>query len=444
MSILAVDIGTTNLKLGVFSNTLEELQTYTEPYDINYYDGGKADIEPEKWWRALVNGCASLGDARSDVEVITLSGTTPGLTAMAADGSPLLPAILFMDGRSREESQFIRDEIGEARLLETTANLPVSGGCSLSSIVWIKKHRPEIFAKTRCFGHSNTYVAKGLTGRFAIDPTSASLSCLYRTVANDLQWDADIAEALGIPLDTLPDIIPAYASAGRLLEKPANDLGLKSNVPVLVGGNDAVLAALSGGMKEPGEISNVNGTCEITTTCLDQCLSSPHYNIRTHVLPERWMAFFVLNTGGKALEWFHNTLCPDMEADVFYNQFVPSAIEKHIDEDLPEHYAPYLAGSRYSLEPLTAAFDGLTLETTRERLLCAMVRGNCLYHKEHLEELAQHVPIANTVAVTGSTGPALVRAKKKWWRDCEYIIQDQSSLRGAAMLGQYYLEKTFD
>lgn len=443
MSILAVDVGTTSLKLGVYNESLEPLHSFQQGYPIKNYGGGFADIDPALWWDALVQGCKCLGEFAEGVEVIALSGTTPGLIPMDADGSALLPAVLFMDGRSRDEAGIIRKEIGETRLLETTANLPVSGGCSLSTILWVKRQHPEVFEKTVCFGHSNTYVCKRLTGIFAMDPTSASLTCIYHTVANDGTWDEEIAGAFGLSIDKLPEIGPAYAKTGKLRTEAANELELKSGIPVLVGGNDAVLAALSGGIEKPGEISNINGTCEITMTCIDRCIPSANYNIRTHVLPGRWFSFFVQNTGGKALEWFHKTFCPDMTTDSFYQEFLPRAVEHAVESEYPEDYVPFLAGSRYSLEPLKASFSNLSLETTRERLLGSLVRGNCRYQREHLAELEGEVNFQNTIHVTGGgVSPALIRAKKKWMRNCDYVFQEQSSLKGAAMLGKFYLENT--
>jgi sugar (pentulose or hexulose) kinase len=83
----------------------------------------------------------------------------------------------------------------------------------------------------------------------------------------------------------------------------------------------------------------------------------------------------------------------------------------------------------------------LTQQTTREEILSAIVRGLCEYQKAHLEEIAREVRLQNVIHVTGgATNPALMRAKSKWMRDCEYVHNEQSSMKGAAMLGQKYLD----
>jgi sugar (pentulose or hexulose) kinase len=444
-TILAVDVGTTGMKMGVFrlsGDTLNLVRQFSQEYEVNIYnDGLFGDIEQEKWKTAFIAGCKDMEDLISDVDVISLSGTTPGLTAMDKDGRALYPAILMLDQRSRKQAQFIIETVGIEKLLKTTANMPVAGGCSLASILWIKDNCPEIFDKTYKFGHSNTYFAHWLTGSFAIDPSSASLTALYNTVQNDFTWSENIASSFGLSISKLPQIIPAYESVGRMSNSLAQKFGFKKEPPVLIGGNDAVLAAYSVGINEPGDIINVNGTCEITLVCLDKCLSSANYNIRAHVLKDRWLTLHVMNAGGKALDWYKSLFCSELSAEEFYNSFLPQAFESWLDCQSGVTYIPYLMGSRYSLEPLKAQLLGLTQQTTREEILAAIVRGLCEYQKAHLEEIEKKIPLKDIIHVTGgATNPALMKAKSKWMRDSEYIHNEQSSMKGAAMLGQQYLD----
>ena len=444
-TILAVDIGTTGMKMGVFQIINEALcpvRQFSQEYEVNIYnDGLFGDIEQDKWKRAFVAGCKAMEDVTGEVDVISLSGTTPGLTAMDKNSDALYPAILMLDQRSREQAQRIIETVGMASLLEITANMPVAGGCSLASILWIKDNYPDIFKKTYKFGHSNTYIARWLTGAFAIDPSSASLTALYNTVANDLTWNEDIAATFGLALDRLPEIVPAYESVGRVNESLARQLGFRKEPAVLIGGNDAVLAAYSVGIKDPGDVINVNGTCEITLVCLDRCLASANYNIRAHVLPDRWLTLHVMNAGGKALDWFRELFCSELSADQFYDRFLSSAIENWLDRESSVTYVPYLMGSRYSLEPLKAQLSGLTQQTTREEILATIVRRLCEYQKAHLDDIEKNVSLQNVIHVTGgATNPALIRAKSKWMRDCKYVYDEQSSMKGAAMLGLKYFE----
>ncbi|MFC1607085.1 FGGY-family carbohydrate kinase [Candidatus Latescibacterota bacterium] len=445
MTILGLDVGTTGLKMGIYreeNDGLSLINSYSQDYEVNIYNEGLfGDIEQEKWQKAFRDGCMALTAHMADVDVIALSGTTPGMSAMDADGNALYPAILMLDQRSRSQASHIINTVGLNKLLEETGNMPVAGGCSLASMLWIRDNHPDIFRKVHTFGHSNTFMAKWLTGKAVIDPSSASLMALYNTVRNDLTWNADIAEAFGLSVDLMPELIHSHDSPGRVLKSLANEFGLSKEPPVVIGGNDAVLAAYSVGISEPGDIINVNGTCEITLVCLPRCLSSTRYNVRAHVIPGRWLTLYVMNAGGKALEWFKHIFCGEMSDDAFYSSFLPEAVDEWLDRESTVSYVPYLMGSRYSLDPLKAEFKGLTRETTRGEMLAAMIRGLCGYQRDHLKEIGIEIQLADTICITGgANSPAMTRAKKKWMRDCDYIFEDQSSMKGAAMLGVKYLE----
>ena len=432
--------------MGVYradGDKLSMIRQFSQEYAINIYnDGLFGDIEQEKWQKAFIAGCKEMKDVMADVDVISLSGTTPGLTSMDKDGNVLYPAILMLDQRSRNQAQYIIKAIGINNLLQVTGNMPVAGGCSLANILWIKDNHAEIFKKTHIFGHSNTFMARWLTGTFAIDPSSASLTALYNTVQNDLTWNDNIANTFGLSCDQLPNIIPSHESTGPVIGSLASQLGLKKLPPVVIGGNDAVLAAYSVGIKNPGDIIDVNGTCEITLVCLPKCLSSTKYNVRAHVLPNRWLTLHVMNAGGKALEWFRNLFCSEMETEEFYDHFLTKAIDTWLERDSRVTYVPYLMGSRYSQEPLKAEILGLTPETSREEILVAIVRALCEYQRKHLKEIGIQVQLQKVIHITGgAVNPAIIRAKKKWMRNCDYIYDDQSSMKGAAMLGQLYLEQ---
>ncbi len=446
MKILSVDVGTTAMKMGVFEEDGDDIiliRQYAREYPINTYnDGLSSDIEPQKWQQAFVAGCQEMRELMPDVDVIALSGTTPGLTAMDKTGEALNPAILMLDQRSRTQAQHIINTVGMDRLLNATANMPVAGGCSLASILWIKDNLPEVFKKTYVFGHSNTFMARWLADKFAMDPSSASLTAMYNTVENDMTWNEEIIGSFGLPVSRLPQLMPAYHSTGRLKKSLAAELGLRKQPPVLIGGNDAVLAAYSVGIRESGEVFNINGTCEITMTCLSKCFPSKNYNIRTHVLPERWFSFYVMNAGGKAFEWFKDLFCSEMTSEKFFEDFIPQAIDKWLDKESGVTYIPYLMGSRYSLQPLKAEFRGLTQETSREELLAALVKGLCEYQRENLKEIAIEMPLTDEILVSGgAVNPAIIRAKTKWMRNCSYKFETESSLKGAALLGRKYLEE---
>jgi xylulokinase len=451
--ILAIDVGTTAFKMGVFGPDLEKRCEVSRSYEISLYDRGKADIDPGKWWQALNECCAEIRGFLSSVGIVSFSGTTPGMVPMAGDGTALGPAILMLDGRSHKQAGEIRQKVGEEKFLKETCNLPVSGGSSLCSMLWIRENQSDIWKATAKFGHYNTYMVKRFTGQWAIDPSTTSLTGLYSSARHDLTWNQDVLGIAEIPESKLPPLMQSYHKAGQILPEIATELGLPRNCDVLCGGNDAVLAALSGGFTAPGDINQICGTCDITNVCVDRPVGSRNFNVRCHVIPDRWVTFFVLNAGGIALDWFYAVFCREMTLDQFYEVYLPSVLEgffndpdpDRLEVDLPS-YVPYLQGSRYSLEQLTASFSGLRLETTRDHILLGLIKGMAAYHGEHLKELAGMIQLGRKVMTSGGGAKirGILKAKKRWTGDFEYEYQDQSSLLGAAMLGQFYQTKRYE
>ena len=443
MTILAVDLGTSALKTGVYHFKNDEytlIRNFSQDYRVNTYNNGQySDIEPGKWQQAFMDSVRALGEFMPEVDLVALSGTTPGLNAMDGEGNSLYPAILMTDQRSRLQARRIIEIMSLDYLLSTTGNMPVAGGCSLASILWIKDNHPEIFKRTAVFGHSNTFLAKWLTGRFCIDPSSASLTALYNTVSYDFDWNRDICKEFDLSVNRLPSVIPAYASAGRVKDSISATMGMRKRPEVLIGGNDAVLAAYSSGVQEAGQIINVNGTCEITLVCLPKCYPSQNYNVRTHVIPGRWLTLYVMNAEGAAFEWFRSVFCADMNQDEFYKSFMPRAVDEWLTKESDTKYIPFLMGSRYSQDDLKAQFLGLTSGTTREELLAALVRGLCEYQGKHLDDISQRVPLREEIIVAGgATSPSLVRAKENWMRRCRYVYREHSSLEGTAILARLF------
>jgi len=441
--VLAVDVGTTCMKTAVVQDGRYVIAAAEQSYPMNIRPGGQRDIDADHWWNAFLACCQNLSPHLREVQAIGLSVSTPGATALGPNGEALSPAVLFLDGRSGKQAQRIRDRIGEDILLEQTGNLPVSGGCTASTILWWQEEMPELFQKAAMFGHTNTLFGKRLTGHWGMDPSTASLTALYNTTAIDGGWNISIAEALGIPAEKLPPIVNSWEPVGELLPQWAAATSLPPGIPVLMGGNDAICAALQGGVTREGAILDVCGTCEIICVGLARALPGREYNLRRHVIPSLWSTLYVLNTGGKALEWFHDNFCREMTSEDFFHRYLPRVIEDYFQSaaswELPE-YDVFLAGDRYSTADRRAAFRALTLDTDREKLLMAVIRGNNLYMARHLREMGEKVCLSRRVHLTGGgLSDAFLRCKKTWMGEFDYVRKENSSLLGAAQLAHYHV-----
>ncbi|MCX6376960.1 MAG: FGGY family carbohydrate kinase, partial [Armatimonadetes bacterium] len=151
--------------------------------------------------------------------------------------------------------------------------------------MWIRERQPEVWAAAEKFGHTNTYLVRRMTGEWAIDPSTVSITGMYNTAANDLTWNRTVLDRAGIEVTKLPPLMQSHDPAGEILPDIAKQLGLPPDAVVLCGGNDAVLAALSGGLIRPGDVATICGTCDITNVCVETPVHSPNFNVRCHVLP---------------------------------------------------------------------------------------------------------------------------------------------------------------
>lgn len=440
--ILAIDVGTTHLKMGIFNEELIAEHFYQQNYETEIFAGEKAEIDPEIWWQQIVRGCKLFGEKLKEVSLVSFSVTTPGLVAMDEYGNPLTKAILFLDQRSHVQAEEIIRKTGRDKLLQKACNLPVSGGSSLSSILWIKQNLPETYQNTFRFGHTNTFLVHKLTGKWAIDPSTTSITGMYDTLKNDLSWNSEILKDLDIPETMLPKLVQSFEPVGFVKPEVAGILGLPESCQVLCGGNDAVLSAFSADINQPGDILHISGTCDIMMVCLDHPVGSAAYNIRSHILPGLWLTLFVLNTGGKSLEWFHSVFCREMQAEEFYNHYLPEVIGSKLSAHVPD-YIPFLQGSRYSTEALKASFSGLDVNTSREDFLMALLKGNNRYLASHLEEVSSVTKLNKTLYLTGGAVSIgnMIDVKRKYFGEYQFIHIDQSSLHGAAKLGKIFFEK---
>jgi sugar (pentulose or hexulose) kinase len=212
-SILDIDVGTQSLRACIIDSELSVLERQQVPYTPQVISRDKVEIDAEILWDALVQACSKL-KLKDRVSVVTFSTLCPSLIPMDADGQPLRPIILHLDRRSYRQAQWALRKVGEDAFLNIAGNLPIPGGISATSLLWVKDHESEIYAKkdTR-FGHAVTFFLKRLTDRFLIDPSNASFTGLYDTVGYG-DWDERLYGPLEIERDKLPQVLMSTELAG--------------------------------------------------------------------------------------------------------------------------------------------------------------------------------------------------------------------------------------
>jgi len=428
-SILAIDVGTQSLRACIIDPELSELERQQVPYTPRVISRDKVEIDAEILWDALVQACSRLKH-RDRVKVITFSTLCPSLLPMDVNGNPLRPIILHLDRRSYKQAQWALKKVGEENFLNIAGNLPIPGGISVTSLLWIRDHEPEIYSKKDvCFGHAVTFFIKRLTDRFLIDPSNASFTGLYDTVGYG-DWDERLYDPLEIDREKLPEVLMSTAVAGELMAEASQALALPKNIPVNIGANDTTCATVGAGVTEAGDIMNTSGTVEILALCLDKPIVSRNHLLRTHAYPGRWLAMRTVGAGGASLEWFRNNFCKEMTKASFYNEYLKEVLAPN---QVPEaRFYPYLSGDRHRIKRKSGAFTRLTLNTNRDDLLLALAHGIISFQIESISEWKKQVQLSDEIYHVGGGASDAYTVR--------FVQLGETTLAGAAKLAMIALK----
>jgi len=430
--ILAIDVGTQSLRACIIDTGLSVLERQQIPYSPQVESRDRVEIDAEILWKALIQACSELKE-KGRVKAIAFSTLCPSLLPMDAKGDPLHPIILHLDRRGYHQAQWALQRVGENEFLNVAGNLPVPGGISVTSLLWLRDHEPGIYyRKDVCFGHAVTFFLKRLTNRFVIDPSNASFTGLYDTVGYG-DWDDRLLQPLEIERQKLPEVIMSASIAGELADSGARLLGLPKKVPVVIGANDTTCAAVGAGLSEAGDIMNTSGTVEILVLCLGEPLISKNHLLRTHAYPRRWLAMRTVGAGGVSLEWFRMNFCKEMTKETFYEEYLKEVLSP---KKVPEaRFHPFLAGDRHRIRRKSGAFTRLTLNTTREDALLAVIYGIVSFQTKILSEWQKKAPLKNQIRhVGGGASDAYTGYKQSLLKKYSFVQLGETTLTGAAKL----------
>src|ERR1700723_2401016 len=217
---------------------------------------GWAEQDPEDWWRAAKEAIHKALEAspepREPITAIGLTGQMHGAVMLDEAGSVLRPALIWCDTRPQPECDWLTEKIGYDRLIELTCN-PALPNFTVTKLLWVRTHQPEIFAKIRHIMSPKDYVRYRLTGEYAIDVQEASGTLLLDVTHR--RWSKEVAEAAGIPEKWLPTVYESPQVCARISESAAALTGLKAGTPVVAGAGDQWGGAVGIGILQPGSVS---------------------------------------------------------------------------------------------------------------------------------------------------------------------------------------------
>jgi xylulokinase len=310
MSLLAVDIGSSACKAALFTVSGEILAHHTSAYSPEFPRPSFAEMDPEKFWHAICASCqAVVRDAVDPVQALCLSSHGETFVALDANGRALAPAILNQDSRATAEAAWCEKSIGRKRLFRITGQV-AHPMYSIPKIIWLRQHRPDIFASTARFVTLIGYILV----RMGLPPYT-DYSLASRFLAFDICnrcWSDEILAAAGLSKDRLPLPVPAGTIAGKLDSEAACELGLHPGTLVVLGGHDQPCGALGVGVIGGSRVSDSIGTYECILAgsdapSLTDAALAASLNSYCHVVPDKFVtiAYF---PSGIMLKWLHDLL----------------------------------------------------------------------------------------------------------------------------------------
>lgn len=441
---LTLDIGTTAVKAAAFDEEMEQLGMVIREYTLDTPKPDFVELDPEVYWESAVDGIrqilACTGVRPEEVACITC--TTQGETLILLDEVErvIRPAIVWLDGRGREQADRIGRYFDRATFYRHTGLPMVNGFCPIAKLVWLQEQEPFHWRQIKKVLLLEDYLIWKLTGRYVTNPALAC-STGYFDILTGTYW-REMLEYCGLDEAQLPDIVSCGQLVGNLTSWAADELGLTETVLVSTGAMDQVAAAIGAGNLRDGMVSESTGTCDtVAATCrrADTQRWSP-VTVYCHGSEGRYLKVLISQTSGIVYKWFRDEFCRDLvgrdEAGAAFAKMDREAQEAPPGSNGLLMY-PCLAGIQFPQadEGARGVFLGIGLDTGRQCFLRAVLEGVGFMLKESVGVLG--ATPEEIVVLGGGSKSALWNQIKADICDVRIVTMrtEECASLGAAVLG---------
>lgn len=380
MYYIGIDLGTSSVKLLLMEESGRISNIVSREYPLYFPHPGWSEQNPEDWFAQSMEGMKELtqGIDRSQVAGISFGGQMHGLVTLDEDDRVIRPAILWNDGRSGEETEYLNTVIGKEVLSRYTANIAFAG-FTAPKILWMKKYEPENFARVKKIMLPKDYLAYCLSGSFCTDVSDAS-GMLLLDVKNRC-WSREMLDICGITEEQLPEVHESWEVTGTLRPEIAQQLGFGNDVKVIAGAGDNAAAAVGTGTVGDGQcnislgtsgtvfISSKNFGVDANNALHSFCHADGSYHLMGCMLSaascNKWWSEEILGTKDFAKE--QEKITKLGENNVFF--------------------LPYLMGERspHNNPDARGVFFGMSMDTTRADMTQAVLEGVAFALRDSLE-----------------------------------------------------------
>ncbi len=372
MYYIGIDLGTSSVKMLLMTEEGSIEKIVSGDYPLEFPKPGWSQQKPEDWWDRICEEMPKLleGIDKSKVKGIAVGGQMHGLVVLDKDDNVIRPAILWNDGRTNKEVDYLNNEIGKDKLSKYTANIAFAG-FTAPKILWMEKNEPELFAKISKIMLPKDFINYKLTGVFATDVSDAS-GMLLMDVENKC-WSKEMLEICHIKEEQMAHIYESYEKIGCVSKEIADKFGIPEDTIVAAGAGDNAAAAVGTGTVGDGNCNislGTSGTIFISSEKFgvdknNALHSFAHSDGKYHLMG-------CMLSAASCNNWLMKNV---FETDDFVRE--QSLIK---EEDLGHNhlfFLPYLMGERSPINDTNArgTFIGATMDTKRSDFTLAVLEG---------------------------------------------------------------------
>ena len=380
MFFIGVDLGTSAVKLLLMDENGKIEKIVSKEYPLYFPHPGWSEQKPEDWFAQSMEGIRELvsGCDRTQVKGISFGGQMHGLVALDENDDVIRPAILWNDGRTGKQTDYLNNVIGKEKLSKYTANIAFAG-FTAPKILWMKENEPENFARICKIMLPKDYLAYRLSGTFCTEYSDAS-GMLLLDVEHKC-WSREMMEICGVTAEQLPKLYESWEPVGCLKPEIAEELGLPADVKVIAGAGDNAAAAV-------GTATVGDGGCNISLgTSGTLFISSQDFGVdennALHSFAHADGNYHLMGcmlSAASCNKWWMDEILKTTKY-----QEEQAGITKLGENQV--FYLPYLMGERspHNDPDARAAFLGMSMDTTREDMTLAVLEGVAFGLRDSLE-----------------------------------------------------------
>jgi xylulokinase len=370
MLYIGVDLGTSAVKLLLMDEDGDIKNIVSREYPLHFPKPGWSEQNPEDWYNGFMDGTKELikDCDKSQIEGISFSGQMHGLVILDENDNIIRPAILWNDGRTQAECDYLNHEIGREKISSYTANMAFPG-FTAPKLLWLKKHEPENFAKIKKIMLPKDYIAYCLSKVHCTDVSDASGMLLF-DVKNKC-WSKEMLEICDLKEEQLAKIFESYEVVGTVTKEIADELGIPTTTKVIAGGGDNAVAAVGTGTVGNGMCSISLGTSGTVFIVNDNFAVDDQNALHSFAHADGKYHFMgVMLSAASCNKWWMDEIIKTKEYGK-EQEGITELGNNHV------YFLPYLMGERtpHNNPNARGAFVGMNMGTTREDMTQAVLEG---------------------------------------------------------------------